>query len=201
MAPNWAACDYVLFDNSNDRPIIFIIEKSDLLLAAKNIKKNNGVYDSFIDVTNTAIKDNCKCAPHIKEEISDAILKGPWHTFILEGLVEEYNRKLYCSLLILLRLQNYGYLKDLLLNEPEYRYVILNIPSKASLKKHGMPEAEKELSIKVLKDFGRKIKGDVEQKRNSIVSENSMNISFSGVLGSPKELRGYLKKYSKSLLQ
>lgn len=199
MAPHWAACDYVLWGYNNDnKPIIFIIEKSDLGVSAIKVKKNDGLYRCINISINKGLKDTFNYPKEVRADASKSILGYLKEKMILKGLVDEYKQKLYSSLLILTRLHNDERLNTLPLRDLEFYFVILDIPLKESKERPGWTAVKQALSDKVLSKFGEVIMKDIENKTfDTKQNGKSMNIRFSGILKGRKALLGYLKTHSK----
>ncbi len=238
---SWAACDYVLFKSKkNGNPVIFIIEKTDLYASALKIDKNSKVYKQLkksielgiaetvklgiVEAASNGIKEICKYAKFITEKATDNILDEFTDKIIVDNLVNENNRKLHQSLLILLRLKNalgrlpdYEDIKDILMKDFEYHFIVFSSPNIGAKDGHNVVAINEQLENLLSKEMSESetyeksklneevqeritsmannLRSDITNKGDSKVQpDNSIKLFFGEVISKPEELEEYLKE-------
>ena len=201
MDNKWHACDYVLFDTgASNQPVMFIVEKTDVIVSAIEIKENSKKYQNLMSSINDGIKQSCKCPDDVQDATVDIILNNFIGKIIVDELVDENKNKLYSSLHILCRLQSDLEFRDCFMPNMEYRFILLALPNKAARDKCNFDAVYLSLKGKLeerLERISALLKSDIQNKQHSAANPSkALQIRFGGIQETPKSFTGYLKAKS-----
>lgn len=206
----WPSCDYLFIkDTEGYEPVLFIIEKTDLVASAGEIKKASSKYKEIRPIVRDGISKKCGCDYKTQKIIIADIVEELSNKNIIEELTAKNKRKIFSSLHILSRLQNHKEIKNFSLEDFECCFIIWNVPNPGNKDLYnynynivaihkelagdlmGIPENEREqdnnLVITGIKKrityAGHSLSKDIDSKSHSKINPTkAVKISFGGIV-------------------
>lgn len=213
---NWKSCDYVLFQmNKEGLPMIIIIEKTDIYKTVTELKIKKKESRHLKKSILKCIKTECICDKNSQKNAADAIHEVYVRKMRLTELASENDHKLCSSLHMLCRLQSDKDFRDILMQDFQYCFIVLNCPSRDSGDEHNRifvdAELESDLNesikeseyslkyniseddIETLSKLKHLMDANITSKQPSKVNpDKALKITYGGIMNNAEEINKYL---------